>query len=207
MAKFILYLNLWGTTVKMWESAEGDPVFSSSQIEACQRHFAQVLESEASALEGVELKVLADHAYAMSDDAKALLRYAVRVFQRMFFCDGRYHFWPLRGGVASSSVEAAWLEKAGQKGARLLVSREVALLLEKEFVLRESQTRGIQHCEVNWFEAGARPTADVADEWSVFGERLRGSAYDLFEGDTNYGRQMAASILDLLEWAKDSAKG
>jgi hypothetical protein len=111
---FVLYLNLWGTTAKLWEKTPGDDLFPDSDLLSCQRHFTRTLhelvtqgpESRSPELKAVQM---GDLAYVTSSDPEELLLFGAQILQKMTIetCGEtqRFRLWPLRGAIARG-VEA-----------------------------------------------------------------------------------------------------
>lgn len=203
-ARNVLYFNLWGTTAKMWEARTGDPIFSRDQIRTCQEHFATIIERTASRFAKIEAVAMADHGYVFANQADSLCLFAIEVFQTMYNYNGQYVFWPLRAGIAGEAVEAAWLEKAGQKGARLLLSQPIGEGLPRDFMIRPVETRGLAHFELNWLHWPQPPW--IPERINQIESHLIESALSLMNSETNYARQMASSIHDLTSWLNESPK-
>jgi hypothetical protein len=179
---YVLYLNLWGTTAKLWEKTPGDHLFPESDLVACQKHFTNVLRSLARNSPALRVTQMGDLALATSSDSHALLRFTATVFQEMAIervgSEERFRLWPLRGAIAkgirenfgersdtpgfsgasvpgTGSVEAAYLEKSAQKGMCLFLTREAARDIPAGLsrLTRTRLTRGVEHFEFNWMKA------------------------------------------------------
>jgi hypothetical protein len=180
---FVLYLNLWGTTAKLWESTPFDDLFSATELLNCQYHFHKILFEMPETFLNVEVIKMGDLAYVTSQDLETLLRLSCKVFQEITLfqthAGPEFKIWPIRGAIASqpaskdlflkdslfgtASVESAYLEKSGQKGMRLFLSSQAIEKngwknLENEphqllRLMRPRTTRGLEHLEVNWMVA------------------------------------------------------
>ncbi|MCM2281431.1 MAG: hypothetical protein NDI61_06250 [Bdellovibrionaceae bacterium] len=215
--RYILYLNLWGTLEKLRDAPTDDSVFHATEFHLCQEHFLGILTEIASRSPKIQLFHSIDSAYAVCSSADAALDVAQQVFHASLLNHARFVFWPLRGAIAcddgatalseslrptlpnlqthflfgQAPIEAANLEKTAQKGMRLFLS-ERAALGAKRLHLRTCSTRGLLHEEACWAQG---LTNDLRDHMKIMAERL-------FEKNSNYARQMGASLDDLLEWSK-----
>ncbi len=209
-SRYVLYLNLWGTTAKHLTAEDEGLVFDPARLAECQTHFREILEGNAP----TEKTLYAiDYALLFSDSAAELAQTAQMLFQKICERNGAFVFWPLRAAIASdqngssfaghASVLAGLLEKSGQKGFRLFASEEVGRELSdragENFRLRPIATRGLQHFELNWMTPDFLQTSVAG---SSFRHHYNDAIARLFEVDGNYYQQMAGSLADLMRWTE-----
>ena len=221
---FVLYLNLWGTVAKLLDPDEAPRLGSSGSPVDCQRHFNRILASLASRDPATKVFCMGDFAYAIADDPMTLVEFASEAFREMTQHAGKFELWPLRGAVARGARldvphiaasffdaglsgeginHAARLEKQGLKGFRLFLSNELGESLAEKCLVREGFTSAGRYFEVNWMDVSY--LEHVVEDQKI-DSHLRSRSLALFEEESNYCRQLASSIRDLLSWRIEGRK-
>lgn len=208
---YVLFLDLWGTLAKL-ENAQ--------EVESCQRHFFGTLDSLKSSTPEVTVTVSGDCASAYATELLPLLKFSTLLFQKMNLAGESFQLRPLRGAIAFGSfylgegkavgignLEAARIEKTGQKGMRLFLTKDLATQAQEAgYLVRESNARGLEHAEVNWmktpkFENDLGPFLNQRRGELTTADWLTGSSKELFERNDSYFQQLGSSLTDLVRWS------
>ena len=218
--RYVLYVNLWGTLEKLRDAGADDVLFRRDDFNACQAHFAKVLDVLASASPSYEVSLASDTAYVTADALDTLVDFAAALFQAAVRPTGRpFALWPLRAAIAADDspsspeksyvpvaknlrslavwgaapVEAANLEKSAQKGFRLFLTKECGATYCGSWPIRACETRGLEHYEIGWL---------ASPKGRELGEHFRREAAELLERGGNYSRKLGASLDDLTDWCR-----
>jgi hypothetical protein len=230
---FVLYLNLWGASAKLWEKTPADHLFPFEDLLLCQTHFTRTLRRLSKEHPSLQVRQMGDLAYVTSDQLDALLEFSQAVFTEMVSPSSqepkKIRLWPLRGGIAKCDgkphgelTEARDVVPSNYSGEPILGKGSVeAAHLEKSgrkgmrlFITKEAVELGLANKAL---QSKLRPQSTKGLQhfefnWTVelpetAREELRKISYELIEVESNYFQQLGASYSDLLSWSHSGAAG
>lgn len=193
--EYVLFLDLWGTSAALDKYSQTMDILDRAEVAHIQSHFVSTLGRLSVQFPAVRTTQASDCSFSFSENIEDLISFASSVFKCMTHRGSDFFLIPIRGGLSRGlvhiqdggtlgkisnfkftseigigMVEAAHLEKRGEKGMRLFIASslqaEIPKLFQKSYKASKDRD-GKDVLEINWTHPDNHNT-------TYLGEQLKG---------------------------------